>query len=669
MDRPIVMCGLGRMGSRVLDYLLAAGLPVVIIDTVCKPDDTRLRGARLVVGDCRRREVLESAGVANARGVLILTKDDLLNITTALTVRGVNRDAPIVLRMFNQNLLARLGQAVHNVFALSTSLLTAPILAMTALTGQALGAYRIDDTAEGLRQLVELTIGPASPLRDQAVANVTGQRDVAVMAHFPAAGGGSFLLDALPETVLRQGDHVIVHGSPRELAPLLASGDRDEQELRWANWLYRHGRVAWRTIRQMDLAVLICAVVLIAVVAVSTVVLKLNVEGYNSYSGALLRTVNIMATAGALADDKYDSIRVFVSGLRIAGAVLMAAFTAIVTNYLLRAKLGGALEVRRVPESGHIIVCGLSTVGFRVVEELTRLKEPVVVIDSDPTSRFVTTVRRLGAAVLIGDTTVIEVLRQANAGKARAVVPATSNDMTNLEVALLVHELNPETRVVPLLNDPQFAQMLRDAAGVRLAVSEPALAAPAFLAGLFGDRVESVFFVRERLFAVIDLIISEEDALAGAAIRAVAVDYRLLPVGLIRKDGASPPRPLLAGRLQAGDRLFGITALGDLERLLRRQPSATAFAVEVTGFPLPARGWLAGLARMTRGLSADDADRLIDAVPFQLARDLTRGQAEDLLAQLQRERVTAQVCGTDELMLVTGEGHSPRPSPSASPAD
>ena len=66
MDRPFVLCGLGRMGARVLEHLHKAGLPVVVIDTVCKPDDPRLAGARLVRGDCRRREVLEEAGVADA---------------------------------------------------------------------------------------------------------------------------------------------------------------------------------------------------------------------------------------------------------------------------------------------------------------------------------------------------------------------------------------------------------------------------------------------------------------------------------------------------------------------------------------------------------------------------------------------------------------------------
>ena len=257
--------------------------------------------------------------------------------------------------------------------------------------------------------------------------------------------------------------------------------------------------------------------------------------------------------AAALAEDDYPNsggVRVYVSFLRIVGAVLMAAFTAIVTNYLLRARLGGVLEVRRVPEGGHVIVCGLSTVGFRVVEELIRLGERVVVIDSDAASRFVPTARRLGAAVMIGDAGVIEVLRQANAATARAVVPATNNDMTNLEVALLVRELNPEQRVVLLLNDPQFAQMLRDAAGIRLAVSVPALAAPAFLAGLFGDRVASVFLLRDRLFAVLDLLIHADDPFVGHAVRA---RRRRLPRAAHR-----PPPPRRGGgpvdRSRAGSR-------------------------------------------------------------------------------------------------------------------
>lgn len=573
MDRPIILCGLGRMGRHVLDYLVAASLPVVIIDTkCCDLDDPSLRGARLVTGDCSQAEVLEAAGVADARGVLILTKDDQLNVSTALTVRELNPDVRVVLRMFNQNLLGCLGQAVSNVYALSTSFLTAPLLAVTALTGHALGTYKMDESPGGVCQLVELTVGPASPLCGQDVADAESRHGVQVVAHLPTNGVGRFLLDVKPDETIREGDQLVLHGTRRELAPLLVTGDHEAPELRWGSWLSRTGRTGVRAVREMDLAVLVCALVLILVVAVSTVVLAAHARD-SSFTRALLRTVSVMATAAPLASDDFEdspTLRVFISALRIVGAVLLAAFTAIVTQYLLRAKLRGALEVRRVPEAGHVIVCGLSPVGFRVVSELLRLGERVVVINNNPDGRFVATARQLGAVVMIGDASVVELLRQANAGAARAVVPTTSNDMTNLEVSLLVREMNPKLRVVPLLNEPKFARMLRNAAGVRHAVSEAALAAPAFLAGLYGDRVESVFFVRERLFAVINLVIDEGDVFSGETTLIVSEESRLLPLALVR-PGSTPVRPTTGERLRPGDRLLGVIELSDLDSFFRRQ--------------------------------------------------------------------------------------------------
>src|SRR5262245_33081635 len=96
-EQPFVLCGLGRIGWRVVEYLQAAGLEVVVVDSRCAADDPRLRGARLVMGDCRRQEVLEEAGVPRCRGVLIMTNDDLVNISTALMVRHLHPDVRIVM--------------------------------------------------------------------------------------------------------------------------------------------------------------------------------------------------------------------------------------------------------------------------------------------------------------------------------------------------------------------------------------------------------------------------------------------------------------------------------------------------------------------------------------------------------------------------------------------
>ena len=138
MDQPVILCGLGRVGWRVLEYLRTAGVPMVAIDNQCSPTDPRLGSVRLIQGDCRQPDVLQQAGVAGCGGVLILTSDDLVNISTALMVRHLHPGVRIVVRMFNPILIPRLGKAVANIFGLSTSDLTAPLLALTALAGDTL---------------------------------------------------------------------------------------------------------------------------------------------------------------------------------------------------------------------------------------------------------------------------------------------------------------------------------------------------------------------------------------------------------------------------------------------------------------------------------------------------------------------------------------------------
>src|SRR5262249_50004816 len=175
------------------------------------------------------------------------------------------------------------------------------------------------------------------------------------------------------------------------------------------------------------------------------------------------------------------------------------------------------------------------------------------------------------------------------------------------------------------------------------ALSVPALAAPAFVAGLFGDRVGSAFLMGDRVYAVVNLVINENDPFVGHAVRAMAYDYRLQPVAVLSVQGPGSATTLSAARLSVGDRLVGIIALTDLDRLLRRQPNPTGYAVEVTGFPLPARAWVVGLARTLNHVAPEQVERALDHLPFRLAESLTRGQAEDLLAQLSRERVQGRI--------------------------
>jgi Trk K+ transport system NAD-binding subunit len=458
MNQHYILCGLGKIGSRVLEQLRTIGARVVVVDISDHTNDPQLAGVPVVVGDCRLTETLQRAGIEQARGVLILTSDDLVNLSATLMVRHLNPAVRVIVRLFNQNLIARLGSAVENVFALSTSALAGPLLALIARTGEALGSFKLEDGRRG--QVADFTVAPGSPVVGRDLADVVAAHQAVVIAFRPAGGAIRFLHEAAGPATLKVGDRAVVCGDPQALAPILAKGENESlPELLWAGFVRRFSRVALRTLSQVDMSVKVCSAVLLAVIAISVIVFQFGM-GQNNAVDAFYRTISLMATGAEMHGENFEPgawQKLFISSLRLVGTVLTAAFTAIFTNYLIRANLGGALAIRRIPDGGHIIVCGLGNVGFRAVEELHGQGESVVVIERRADNAFIPTARRLGVPVIIGDAAIAEVLRQAHAATALAVVAASSDDLINLEIALLVRDLAPRQRVVMRLTDPNLA--------------------------------------------------------------------------------------------------------------------------------------------------------------------------------------------------------------------
>jgi Trk K+ transport system NAD-binding subunit len=639
--RPVVLCGLGRVGWRVLDFLRAAGVPVTVVDKVVDPTDPRLAGLTVVKGDCREKTVLEAAGVPSARGVLIVTSDDLANVATALLVRRLNADGRVVVRMFNQNLIPRLGAAIKNTAALSVSALTAPLLALSALTGEGLGAFELDRDPQ---QIAEVPVPDGSELVGRRVGEVAGQFKLLVLAHTPAGGSPHLLQTVAGDSRLSVGDRLVVCGRPADLVSLVESGRGGMfPGVRWAGRVRRGLRLVRRTLAEIDLPVKLGTAALLVTLGGSTLVFHYGFQF--GWADSLFQTVRVIATGADLSGDgRPDWAKVFLSGLKVAGAALLAGFTAIVTQYLVRAKLGGALEAGRIPDGGHVVVCGLGNVGFRCVEELVRLGVPVAAVDKVNDNPFAATVRRMGVPVIIGDVTVPEVLRQAKSETARAVIAATSSELANLEVALLVRELNPAQRVVVRLTDPDFAQAVREAANIRLAVSVPSLAAPALAAALYGDRVHTLVSVGGATLAVVELTVQPNDpCLYEVSLMAAMIDYRFLPVGVSGREPFAGTGIPADHRLTAGDRLTAVLALPDLERLLRREPAAAGWAVEVEVTPRLTTAGLIPLIRSARKCSQAEAEELLKRPAFTLATSLTRGAAEELVALINRERAVGRV--------------------------
>ena len=637
MERPVILCGLGRVGRRVLDSLRAAGLPTVVIELNADPSDPSLAGATVLRGDCRKLDLLEQAGVKEARAVVIVTSDDLVNISTALLIRKLNPGARIVVRMFNQNLINRFTGAVKNTIAMSVSALVAPVLALTAVSGDTLGAYKLDD---GARQISELIVTEDSELMGKRVTDLASEHDLIPLVYVPSAGQPQFLLTGSADIALAPGDRLVVCGPPHALQRLLQRLRGDLLPgVKWAGALRRWLRTVRRTLLDVDLSVKIITPILFVTLFASTLVFRYGLE--TAWGDGLYQTVSIVATGSDLhGENRPEWVKVFLSVLKLVGAALIAGFTAILTNYLIRARLGGALEVARVPDGGHIVVCGLGNVGYRLIDELTAMGERVVAIDKAADGPFIETVRRKGVPAFVGDATVPEVLRQARADSAKAVIAATSSELANLEIALLVREKNPRQRVIVRLSDPQFAEAVRDAADITNAVSAPALAAPAFAAAVYGDRVQTLVTAAGKTLVVVDLVVHDAaDHLNGRSLRALCVDFALLPVGLAGHDLTT----IRGHRLKIGEKLTVVAELHDYERLLRLQQPPAVHRVLVESYPVTAKEALLPLVRTIRNCSSEDAAALLNGSPFTLAAEMTFGEARELVEHLEREKVSVRI--------------------------
>lgn len=638
MSGNVLLCGLGRVGWRVLESLRATGVAVTVVDLAVRDDDPRLQGIPAILGDCRQADLLERAGVRTASGVVVVTSDDLVNVTTVLAVRKLNQDVRIVVRMFNQNLITRLSAVIKNTVALSVSALTAPLIALAAVSGHSLAAF---DIGPHPQQLAEFTAGSHAAVVGERLVDVANRFHLLVLAYQPANAAPQVLKDPAGDTVLREGDRLVVCGAPRDIEALASDGQSVAGVL-WAGGPRRLFRTVWKTAAAVDLPVKVMSTVLLATLLASTVVFRYGIG--LTWADSLYQTVNVAATGAELHGEQQDGpAKVFLSVLKLLGAALFAGFTAVFTNYLVKARLRGVLEERRIPDGGHVVVCGLGNIGYRCVTALLRLGVRVVVVERSGENSFTTTVRRAGAVVLVGDATLPEMLRQARTGTARAVIAATSSELINLEIALLVREQNPTQRVVVRLTDPEFARAAREAADIQLALSPPELAGPAFATALLGDRVQALASIGGRTVAIVELIADDGDELCDRTVHELMVDHHFLPLGLVGAEPFAVTGIAKGHRVRASEKLTVAIELGDLERMLRREPPPAIWSVLIDDYPLSATGEVEALIRTTRGVSQPEVQALMRAKPLVVLERASRGRAEELAARLGREKVSARI--------------------------
>jgi voltage-gated potassium channel len=104
MENHVIVVGFGRNGQQVIEELLAHKYPFVVIDQNHDAvQQYKGKPIRFIEGDATEDDVLEKAGVKNARSIITTLPNDADNLFVALTARALNKNLQIVSRASSES--------------------------------------------------------------------------------------------------------------------------------------------------------------------------------------------------------------------------------------------------------------------------------------------------------------------------------------------------------------------------------------------------------------------------------------------------------------------------------------------------------------------------------------------------------------------------------------
>ena len=574
----VIVCGLHGVGLRIVEQLHLAGVLVVVVDD--DPDPRLLRAVRawsipFSSASARLGESLLKVGLMSASAVICVESDDLASLETALLVSELNPAVRVVVQLAN----AAVGRAVQGVTGpgsvLDVAALSAPSVIEACLRSPTLDVplgpvgfvvTHVDVTEAGTLRRLYADLAPIAVVRAATgTVEVCPGRDLAV----------------------EPGDRVALLGTRVELA---AAGVRLPAEPAHGapasvarTGVARSARVVLAAMlkeadRPLRLALAGLAVLITVAMGVLLIGYRKPDGSHMSPIDALYFSIETIGTIG-YGDFSFAEqnawLRVFAIGFMLTGAMTVAIFFAMLTNFLVSRRIEASLGRRAVTGmSGHIVVIGLGSVGLRVLEGLLAHGRQVVVIERDDQNRYLEQARSFGVPVLIGDATVRRTLTAANLSEASAVAVLTSDDLVNLESALAVRdelgERALDTPLVVRLFDRQLATFVESHFGLHHVRSTAALAAPWFVGAALGLDVLGTFYVDQQPMLVGRLRVAAGGGLDGLAMQDLSARTRVVAIGRAGAPGALEHPPRRDTRFDAGDEAYLVGPYEDILQVLRR---------------------------------------------------------------------------------------------------
>ncbi|MGK7950735.1 MAG: TrkA family potassium uptake protein [Xenococcaceae cyanobacterium] len=558
MKPRIIVCGLGRTGYKIYSLLKQQGAEVVGISDRSiniQPNE------KIIIGDPQILTTLIEAGVRDAHTLVLASNDDALNLAVLTQAKKINPKIRIINRLLNQTLGECLDRTLSNHFTMSVAELSAPIFSFAALGNKAIGQLRLFDQIWPTHEEI---ITEDHPWLGKPIKELWSNPARMLIYYLPAQGEIDLISAIVTGKSLQVGDRLII-------------GIKPTIKLKRHPW-WRKLIKAFNNLPQYQRharpVTLVTLSLLITIFFATLTYVSVNFN--TSIVDALYFSVGMITGAGGqeqVAEKAPDTIKVFTAIMMIVGAGVIGICYALINDFILGSRLKQAIDVARVPTRNHHIVCGLGGIGFAIVRQLHSQGHEVVAIEADPNNRFLHSTRSLGVPVIIEEASLATTLKTANIERADSLITVTSNDMTNLEIALTAKAVTPYLTTVVRSYNPQLARSIQEVFEFDNVLSPIELSTDSFAAAALGGRILGNGMTGDLLWVALGTMITPKHPFCSQQIQQAATQADFVPLYLERHGKTVHGWELLQITLQPGDILYLSMPASRLEELWRTSPS------------------------------------------------------------------------------------------------
>ena len=214
----LIVCGMGRVGSSITEFVQSIGQEVVAIDT--DPDRLDESDFHHVVGDSRQEDVLRQAGIDRAATLVTALGTTVDNLYVTLSARGLNPDLFIVSRCDNQEALTKMLQVgadrVVNPYEIGGSRMAS--LATQPNVADFLDVVVHDGAYEA--KLREILLPEDCTFEGKTIDDLTIRRETGAVVLSVRDRTGHFHTDDVARRPFEPGDVIVAIGSDSSLERL-----------------------------------------------------------------------------------------------------------------------------------------------------------------------------------------------------------------------------------------------------------------------------------------------------------------------------------------------------------------------------------------------------------------------------------------------------------------